>query len=161
VFALAFLMPNLFRRLFGEGAFSSGFVPLFSKRLRGENGMEEAKAFAEEILAVFAPVLILITLALMVFMPGFIGLADRCQLEGGRRTDAGCNRTDTHHHALYGDDLPRLAGVGRGQFAQPLCGGSLCACLAQLRAGRRAAAVPRRRHGNRARHGLGVCWRAA
>ena len=29
VFALAFLIPNLFRRLFGEGAFSSGFVPLF------------------------------------------------------------------------------------------------------------------------------------
>ena len=37
-FALAFLIPNLFRRLFGEGAFSPGFVPLFSQRLHGEGG---------------------------------------------------------------------------------------------------------------------------
>ena len=33
-FALAFLIPNLFRRLFGEGAFAAGFVPLFSRRLQ-------------------------------------------------------------------------------------------------------------------------------
>src|ERR671912_245644 len=45
-FALAFLIPNLFRRLFGEGAFSQGFVPLFSQRMNGEGGMEEAKKFA-------------------------------------------------------------------------------------------------------------------
>ena len=32
-FNLAFLLPNIFRRLFAEGAFSSGFVPLFSRRL--------------------------------------------------------------------------------------------------------------------------------
>ena len=30
-FNLAFLLPNIFRRLFAEGAFSSGFVPLFSR----------------------------------------------------------------------------------------------------------------------------------
>ncbi len=74
VFALAFLLPNLFRRLFGEGAFSSGFVPLFSKRLGGENGIEDAKAFAEEVLAVFAPVLMAITAVFMIFMPLFIGV---------------------------------------------------------------------------------------
>jgi len=71
-FALAFLIPNLFRRLFGEGAFSQGFVPLFSQRLHGEGGMDEAKRFAEEVLAVFLPVLMLITLVFMVFMPGFV-----------------------------------------------------------------------------------------
>lgn len=74
VFALAFLLPNLFRRLFGEGAFSGGFVPLFSKRLNGGNGIEDAKAFAEEVLAVFAPVLMAITALFMIFMPLFIGL---------------------------------------------------------------------------------------
>lgn len=72
-FALAFLIPNLFRRLFGEGAFSGGFVPLFSKRLNGGKGIEDAQAFAEEVLAVFAPVLMLITAVFMVFMPIFIG----------------------------------------------------------------------------------------
>ncbi len=65
-FALAFLIPNLFRRLFGEGAFSQGFVPLFSQRLHGEGGIEEAKRFAEEVLAVFLPVLMLITLVFNV-----------------------------------------------------------------------------------------------
>ncbi len=94
VFALAFLMPNLFRRLFGEGAFSSGFVPLFSKRLNGGKGIEDAKAFAEEILAVFAPVLIAITLLLIVFMPGFIGLiTDPSWKSGDGRVDAAIELT--------------------------------------------------------------------
>ncbi len=74
VFALAFLIPNLFRRLFGEGAFSSGFVPLFARRLGGEGGIGDARAFTEEVLAVFAPALIAITAIFMVFMPGLIAL---------------------------------------------------------------------------------------
>ena len=74
VFQLAFLIPNLFRRLFGEGAFSSGFVPLFSKRFHGEDGPAEAKAFANEVLAVFAPTLIAITAVTMIAMPAFIAL---------------------------------------------------------------------------------------
>ena len=37
-FFVAFRLPNTFRRLFGEGAFSAGFVPLFSQRLHGEGG---------------------------------------------------------------------------------------------------------------------------
>src|SRR4028119_1762748 len=71
-FALAFIIPNLFRRLFGEGAFSAGFVPLFSARLNGEGGMEAARRFAEEVLAVFLPVLVLITLVFVIFMPAFV-----------------------------------------------------------------------------------------
>src|SRR5688500_7541730 len=69
--ALAFIIPNLFRRLFGEGAFSAGFVPLFSQRLNGEGGMEDAKRFAEEGLAVFLPVLVAVTLVFEIFMPAF------------------------------------------------------------------------------------------
>jgi len=71
-FALAFLIPNLFRRLFGEGAFSQGFVPLFSQRLHGEGGLPEAKRFAEEVQAVFLPMLFVITLLFVVFMPAFV-----------------------------------------------------------------------------------------
>jgi putative peptidoglycan lipid II flippase len=73
-FALAFIIPNLFRRLFGEGAFSQGFVPLFSQRLHGEGGMEEARRFAEEVLAVFMPILIAITVIFVIFMPAFVWL---------------------------------------------------------------------------------------
>ena len=32
-FIVAFRLPNLFRRLFAEGAFNSAFVPLFAKKV--------------------------------------------------------------------------------------------------------------------------------
>ncbi|MET0688022.1 MAG: lipid II flippase MurJ, partial [Methyloceanibacter sp.] len=34
-FFVAFRVPNLFRRLFAEGAFDAAFVPLFAKRFHG------------------------------------------------------------------------------------------------------------------------------
>ena len=70
-FNLAFLLPNIFRRLFAEGAFSSGFVPLFSRRL-ASGGMEDAERFSNEILAVFMPALLLVTAVFVVFMPGVL-----------------------------------------------------------------------------------------
>jgi putative peptidoglycan lipid II flippase len=73
-FALAFLIPNLFRRLFGEGAFSQGFVPLFARRIDAEGGMDEAKRFAEEVQAVFLPILIAITVVFVIAMPLFVGV---------------------------------------------------------------------------------------
>ena len=73
-FLIAFLIPNIFRRLFGEGAFASGFVPLFSRRLNSEGGMEDATRFSNEVLAVFMPALILVTLVFEVIMPGFVWL---------------------------------------------------------------------------------------
>ena len=43
-FYAAFRFPNLFRRLFAEGAFNSAFVPLFAKELEG-GGRQAARAF--------------------------------------------------------------------------------------------------------------------
>jgi putative peptidoglycan lipid II flippase len=51
VFFVAFRLPNLFRRLFGEGAFNAAFVPLFARRLE-QDGEAAAKAFGEQALAV-------------------------------------------------------------------------------------------------------------
>lgn len=73
-FFVAFRLPNTFRRLFGEGAFSAGFVPLYSQRLHGENGEVEAKHFSEEVLAVFAPTLVLFTLLFEIIMGPFVFL---------------------------------------------------------------------------------------
>jgi putative peptidoglycan lipid II flippase len=72
-FNLAFLLPNIFRRLFAEGAFSSGFVPLFSRRL-ASGGHEDAEAFSNEILAVFMPALLAVTVIFEIFMPGIIAV---------------------------------------------------------------------------------------
>src|SRR5436190_6957653 len=73
-FYVAFRLPNTFRRLFGEGAFSAGFVPLYSQRLQGENGEAEAKHFSEEVLAVFVPTLIMFTFFFEIIMGPFVFL---------------------------------------------------------------------------------------
>lgn len=70
----AFIIPNVFRRLFAEGAFSAAFVPMFSKRLHGEGGLEAARSFSDEVLSVFLPVLIALTAILLLAMPGVIWL---------------------------------------------------------------------------------------
>jgi putative peptidoglycan lipid II flippase len=72
-FNVAFTLPNIFRRLFGEGAFASGFVPLFSRRLAA-GGVEDAQKFSNEILAVFMPTLLAVTALFMIVMPGFLWL---------------------------------------------------------------------------------------
>jgi putative peptidoglycan lipid II flippase len=71
-FLVAFRLPNTFRRLFGEGAFSAGFVPLFSQRFHGPGGLEEARKFSEEVLAVFLPALFVFTLLFELIMPAFV-----------------------------------------------------------------------------------------
>ena len=72
-FFVAFRLPNTFRRLFGEGAFSAGFVPLYAQRLHsGEGGEAKARDFSEEVLAVFAPTLVLFTLLFEVIMGPFV-----------------------------------------------------------------------------------------
>lgn len=78
-FFVAFRFPNLFRRLFGEGAFNAAFVPLFAKHLEGD-GEASARRFAEEALSVlfftlvaFSAIAILAMPWLMLFLaPGFI-----------------------------------------------------------------------------------------
>ena len=74
----AFIIPNVFRRLFAEGAFSAAFVPMFSKRLHGamdkETGLTEARSFSDDVLSVFLPVLIALCAIMMLAMPWVIGL---------------------------------------------------------------------------------------
>lgn len=67
-FNVAFRFPNLFRRLFGEGAFNSAFVPLFAKRLEGE-GRESARVFAEEAMSGLVFVLVILSVVFIVAMP--------------------------------------------------------------------------------------------
>ena len=79
-FFVALRLPNLFRRLFGEGAFNAAFVPSVSHILHVE-GQEAAREFAEEATAVMVFWLGLLTLLgelampwlLWVLAPGFSG----------------------------------------------------------------------------------------
>jgi putative peptidoglycan lipid II flippase len=72
-FFVAFRFPNLFRRLFGEGAFNAAFVPLFAKRLEGD-GKVAARGFAEEALAGLLFVLLVLLAVAELAMPWFITL---------------------------------------------------------------------------------------
>ncbi|HQT45922.1 MAG: murein biosynthesis integral membrane protein MurJ [Acidocella sp. 20-63-7] len=67
-FFVALRLPNLFRRLFGEGAFNAAFVPSISTILH-RDGKEAAAAFAEETTAVMVFWLGGITVLGEVFMP--------------------------------------------------------------------------------------------
>ena len=64
---LAFQLPNIFRRLFAEGAFASAFVPLFNRHMT--DGESEARRFASEVLAILLPILILFGAIIMFAMP--------------------------------------------------------------------------------------------
>lgn len=64
--ALAF--PNLFRRIFAEGAFAAAFVPLYSRRLAGE-GEQDADRFAADALASVAAATVAVMLVAQLAMP--------------------------------------------------------------------------------------------
>jgi putative peptidoglycan lipid II flippase len=70
-FIVAFKLPNLFRRLFAEGAFSAAFVPLFARELQGE-GREAALIFARQAHACLLMVLVPFSLLMMLAMPAVI-----------------------------------------------------------------------------------------
>ena len=67
-FVVAFRFPNLFRRLFGEGAFNSAFVPIFAKKLEGD-GRKAARGFAEEAMAGLFFILLILTIVAELTMP--------------------------------------------------------------------------------------------
>ena len=76
---LAFTLPNPFRRLFAEGAFSVAFVPMYTRRLHDEDGggQEAADHFASDVLSVFVWVLLGFSALCMIAMPGIVWLLAR------------------------------------------------------------------------------------
>ncbi|AOX16366.1 murein biosynthesis integral membrane protein MurJ [Kozakia baliensis] len=83
-YQVAFRLPNMFRRLFGEGAFNAAFVPLFTERLT-RDGEAPARAFASEALSCLSAWLLAITIFGEVFMPWVISfIAPGFGHEGGR-----------------------------------------------------------------------------
>lgn len=67
-FFVALQFPNIFRRLFAEGAFNAAFVPLFAGELT-ERGRAAARAFAERVFGVMLLILIALSILVEIFMP--------------------------------------------------------------------------------------------
>src|SRR5882757_4727223 len=72
-FFVAFKLPNFFRRLFAEGAFSAAFVPLFARELQG-NGRDAALAFARQAHAGLLLVLVPFSVLLILIMPWVVAV---------------------------------------------------------------------------------------
>lgn len=72
-FFVAFKLPNFLRRLFAEGAFNAGFVPMFARTLEAD-GKAVAKDFAEQTQAVLIGILVPLVIAAIVAMPWVIAL---------------------------------------------------------------------------------------
>ncbi len=86
-FFVAFKIPNFFRRLFAEGAFSVAFVPLLTE-YKERRSFEELKLFVDHVAGTLGTVLLAVTilgvlgapLVIVVFAPGFHGDPDKLVL---------------------------------------------------------------------------------
>jgi putative peptidoglycan lipid II flippase len=71
--ATAQMLPNLFRRLFAEGAFAQGFVPVFAAA-RAQEGEVAADRMASQAMAFIMTVVALVTIGIEVAMPWIMPL---------------------------------------------------------------------------------------
>lgn len=93
-FFVALMLPNLLRRLFGEGAFNVAFVPILARHKA--KSREDALVFASATLSWLLPVVTCVTIVGMLFMPvlvtvmasGWVGQPEKFNLavELGRIT---------------------------------------------------------------------------
>ncbi len=65
-FFVAFRLPNMFRALFAEGAFSAAFIPMFNRKVGEADDVTAGLRFAEQTLAVLLPVLVAFTLLMII-----------------------------------------------------------------------------------------------
>jgi putative peptidoglycan lipid II flippase len=86
-FAIAFRLPNTFRSLFAEGAFSSAFVPMFSSKLT-TSSQSDAIKFASRVFSLLTLIVGFFVTLILLFMPyvvsclapGFISNPDKLML---------------------------------------------------------------------------------
>src|SRR3954470_21178698 len=63
---VAFRLPNMFRALFAEGAFSAAFIPMFNRKVGEADDVNAGLRFAEQTLAILLPVLLLFTVIMLI-----------------------------------------------------------------------------------------------
>ncbi len=86
-FFVAFRIPNLLRRMFGEGAFSQAFVPILAE-YKARNGPAETKLLADRVAATLLVALVAVTalgvaaapLVVYLSAPGFSATPEKFEL---------------------------------------------------------------------------------
>lgn len=74
-FRVAFTIPNLFRKLFGEGALSAAFIPLYVQAVKNESP-EQANRFAASAVTLLVILLSVLTVIGELIIGGMILLSD-------------------------------------------------------------------------------------
>ncbi len=72
-FFVAFKLPNLFRRIFGEGAMNSAFIPIVSG-IKSKSGQRSSDVFLSNIFSILLVFLLILLLLVEIFMPLMISL---------------------------------------------------------------------------------------
>ena len=72
-FSVALRLPNHFRAIFAEGAFSTAFVPAFS-RIREQAGHKASMLFQGQILSLMLVVQLALLVLVLLFTPAFVSL---------------------------------------------------------------------------------------
>ena len=87
VFLVAWKIPNFLRKLFAEGAFAQGFIPVFAE-YKETRSRDELKALAAHVSGALVIVLLLVTtlgvmlapFLVMIFAPGFSSSGEQFEL---------------------------------------------------------------------------------
>lgn len=82
VYVVAFLIPNLIRRMMSEGAFNAAIVPRLA-RLEQEGGKQAARGFSDDLLSLLLVVVIVLVAIAEIAMPAIMSV-----LAYGFRADA-------------------------------------------------------------------------
>jgi putative peptidoglycan lipid II flippase len=109
-FFVALRLPNFFRRMTAEGAFSVSFVPLFTRTLQQE-GKETANEFANQAMAILLAALVPFCVLAIIFMPYVLHvLAPGFDDHGGERFDLAVTLTRITFFYLLFMSLSALVG---------------------------------------------------
>lgn len=120
-FFVAFKLPNLFRSLFAEGAFTTAFVPMLSHKLVAE-GKPKAVAFAAQTISVLTFFLALFVLLMELIMPDVVELMAPGFIEHGGKIDLAINLSRiTFPFLLFISIVSFQSGIlnSLGKFAAP------------------------------------------
>ncbi|MEM1273000.1 MAG: murein biosynthesis integral membrane protein MurJ [Pseudomonadota bacterium] len=151
-FLVAFALPNMFRRFFAEGAFNTAFVPIFAKKLEGD---DDATIFAKNAFSGLAGLLICLTLVAQLVMPWLVLAMAAGFAEDDRLTLATSYGRIVFPYILFISMAAILSGIlnATGRFAAAAAAPvllNIILILALLAAERSGSA-----------HGLWLSWGAA
>lgn len=98
-FNVAFRIPNLFRRLFAEGAFSQAFVPVLAT-VKEREGAEAARHLIDRVATVLAWVLLLVSIVGVLAAPALVWLLASGLRESAAHAPVGPGATSAYDAAV-------------------------------------------------------------